>query len=843
MNLVIVESPAKSRTIEKFLGTGFKVLASYGHLRDLPKSEVGVDIEHNFAPKYIIPVDSKRQAELLKKEMLKADTIYLATDLDREGEAISWHVKSLITEDKKISKETREKTEKKFKRIQFNEITKDAILNAVKNPREINQNLVDAQQARRVLDRLVGYELSPVLWRKVKPGLSAGRVQSVLVRLIVEREREIIAFESKSSFKISAEFLTEKKELINAELNEKKETKKQSLEFLEKCKTAQFSVLDLEKKPAKKSPAPPFTTSTLQQEASRKFGFSVSQTMQVAQRLYEKGAITYMRTDSLNLSNEAISQATTEIKKQFGEKFVKVRHFKTKAKGAQEAHEAIRPTHFNVLDIDGDFSEAKLYNLIWKRAIASQMAEAELEKTNIKIGISNSSENFLATGEVIKFEGFLKVYFESRDSSYAKATEDRDEEEESLGILPTVKVGESLVGKKITAIERFSKHPPRYTEASLVKKLEELGIGRPSTYAPTISTVQKRGYVVKEERAGTERNFEFLCLENNKISEEIKTENTGYEKNKLFPTDTGMVVTDFLLINFKEILDYNFTAKVEDEFDDVAEGDLGWTIMLQNFYVPFHGTVEQVAKTSERSVGERLLGKDPKSGRDVVARLGKFGPLVQIGRKDEKEKQIFAPLRPGQRLENITFEEALELFKLPRTLGELDGEEVVVSIGKFGPYIRHKSEFISLPKQDDPYEVTFTRVKEILEGPRLPKDLGEFEGKMLSVGKGFYGPFVKYDGAFASIPKAFDPLEITFDQALEIMKEKLKKDSEKLIKKWDENSKVKIVNGKYGPCIQAGRKFFKIPAGKNAEELTLQECIEIAGLNKVKVSRKRKKRK
>lgn len=827
MNLVVVESPAKAKTIEKFLGPGHKVLASYGHVRDLPKSGIGVDIANNFNPEYIIPADSKRQTDLLKKEMLSADTIYLATDLDREGEAISWHVACLITEDGKLSKDKKEATEKKFKRIEFNEITKEAILRAVANPRAIDQNLVDAQQSRRVLDRLVGYELSPILWRKVKPSLSAGRVQSVLVRLVVEREREIMNFTPESSYKATGIFLTPKGEVLKAEVGKKFDSKEEARAFLEKCKIAEYSVSDIETKPAKKSPSPPFTTSTLQQEASRKFGSSVSQTMQVAQKLYEKGAITYMRTDSVNLSDLAIKESASEVRKLYGENYLNTRRYQTKSKGAQEAHEAIRPTHFDVQDIGGDYQEIRLYDLIWKRAMASQMADALLEKTNISIAVSTAEEKFTAQGEVIKFEGFLKVYLETKE-----------EERESLGILPKVAAGEKLTAEEINATEKFSRPPARYTEASLVKKLEELGIGRPSTYAPTISTVQKRGYVVKEDREGTERSFGFIILKDKIISEEIRTENAGYEKNKLFPTDIGMVVTDFLMLNFKDILDYGFTAQVEDEFDEVAEGKLVWTKMLHDFYGPFHKTVELITETSERAVGERLLGKDPKTGRDVVVRLGKFGPLVQIGRKDEEEKQIFASLRNGQRLENITFEEALELFKLPRTLGEFEGGEAVIAIGRYGPYIKYKEEFISLPKTEDPYTITFESVKEILSGPRLPRELGEYEDQKVSVAKGFYGPYIKYEGTFASLPKTYDPFEVTFEEALEILKTKMKKDAEKTIQKWDEDRRVKVVKGKYGPAIQAGRKMFKIPADKKPEELTLSEALEIAGLNKPRGKKK-----
>ncbi|MEW6468602.1 MAG: type I DNA topoisomerase [Bacteroidota bacterium] len=821
-NLFIVESPAKAKTIEGFLGKDYKVKSSIGHIRDLVEKEMGVDIENDFEPKYEIPADKKAIVAELKKLAREADTVWLATDEDREGEAISWHLFEALG-----------LSARKTKRITYSEITKSAILRAIENPRTIDKNLVDAQQARRVLDRLVGYEISPILWKKVKPSLSAGRVQSVAVRLIVEREREIQHFKSTSSYKVTAVFHTEGKAVLKAELNKKFATRDEAAAFLEKCRTAGFSVSNLETKPARKSPSAPFTTSTLQQEAGRKFGYSVAQTMRIAQHLYENGLITYMRTDSVNLSGTAIGQATDEIKRLYGEKFVHVRQYKTKSKGAQEAHEAIRPTYMNRHGIDGEPQEMRLYDLIWKRTIASQMADAELEKTIVTIKASTADEVFIATGEVIKFEGFLKVYFETR--------EDESDEDAQEGLLPPMKTGEGLTAAEISAVERFTHHPPRYTEASLVKKLEELGIGRPSTYAPTISTIQKRGYVVKEDRTGVQRNFNVITLRGGSVNAEVRTENTGAEKAKLFPTDVGMVVTDFLLANFPDIMDYHFTAKVEEDFDEIAEGKVDWRKLMRDFYKPFHKTVENVAEHSERQSGERVLGKDPKSGRDVIVRIGRFGPMVQIGRQGEEEKQKFASLRKDQRIDSITLEEALDLFKLPRTLGSYEGQEVVVSIGRYGPYIRLGNSFISLPKTEDPYTITFERVKEILSGPRLPRTLGQYEGKDVIVAKGFYGNYIKYDTVNASLPKSYDPFTISLDEAITLLKDKIQKEKEKLIKYWEEDGRVKVVVGRYGPCIQAGKKFFKIPADKLPEELTLDECLSIAGLKEEKKAKKAKK--
>lgn len=813
-NLFIVESPAKAKTIEKFLGKDFTVKSSIGHIRDLADGNDGVDIKNDFTPNYVIPSEKKNVVAELKRLSKNADMIWLATDEDREGEAIAWHLSEALG-----------LSEKNTKRITYSEITKSAIQKAIENPRSIDKHLVDAQQARRVLDRLVGYEISPILWKKVKPALSAGRVQSVAVRLIVEREREIQNFKSVSNYKVSAVFLNEKEEVVKAEFAKKFSKKEEAKEFLEKCKNATFEITNIETKPAKKSPSAPFTTSTLQQEAGRKFGYSVSQTMRIAQGLYESGKITYMRTDSVNLSNTALDQAKNEIERLYGKKFVNIRHYKTKSKGAQEAHEAIRPTNLNAYEIEGDAQQLRIYDLIWKRTVASQMSDALLEKTIAKIKVSTAEESFVAQGEVLKFEGFLKVYLEGRDD---------EEEENAEGILPPLKAGEKLLRREIIAVERFTHHPPRYTEATLVRKMEELGIGRPSTYAPTISTIQKRNYVAKEEREGTMRNYVHFSLKDTTIKEEIKTENTGAEKNKLFPTDIGMVVTDFLIGNFKEILDYNFTAKVEEEFDEIAEGKIVWTKMLAQFYKPFHKTVERTQENSERQSGERVLGKDPKTKKNVLVRLGRFGPIVQIGNQHDEEKPKYASLLKDQRIESITLEEALGLFKLPRELGTFEEKEVIINIGRFGPYIRLGNDYISLPKGEDPYTISLDRVTEILSGPRLPKALGKFRDEEISVAKGRFGPYVRFKNTFASLKKGMDPFTITLQEAIQLVEEKEKKDLAKNIKIWEDDSRVKVVNGRYGPCIQAGKKFFRIPSNKQPQDLTLDECLEIAGFKKEK---------
>ena len=683
-NLVIVESPAKARTIENFLGADYLVRSSMGHVRDLPSKDIGIDIANNFTPLYEVMSDKTKIISELKKLSKEAETVWLATDEDREGEAISWHLK-----------ETLSLPDSKIKRIAFHEITKSAIENAINNPRTIDIGLVDAQQARRVLDRIVGFELSPVLWRKVKPSLSAGRVQSVAVRLIVEREKEIQGFQSKSSYKVVGEFQIDKStgnQTFKADLSEKFDTLKQAQAFLEKCKTAKFKISSIDKTPGKKSPAPPFTTSTLQQEASRKLGFSVSRTMTVAQQLYESGKITYMRTDSVNLSSMAISTAKQEIESQFGAEYSKTRNFTTKSKGAQEAHEAIRPTYINKHTIEGDASARRLYELIWKRTIASQMSDAQLERTTINIEISTAEQTFISIGEVIKFDGFLKVYLESND-------DDNDEKNDS--ILPPVKKGDDLNAVQIIAQEKYSLNPPRYTEASLVKKLEELGIGRPSTYAPIISTIQKREYVVREDRPGNTREYNLLTLKKSEIKHEVKTETYGVEKAKMFPTDIGIIVTNFLVEHFTEIMDYQFTATVEKEFDEIAEGKIKWTKMISGFYTDFHPQVDNTIKNSEKASGERELGIDPKTGKKMVARLGRFGPMVQIGTTDDEEKPVFASLNKTPSIETITFEEALKLFDLPKNIGTFEEKDIVVAVGKFGPYVKHNSVFVSIPKGID----------------------------------------------------------------------------------------------------------------------------------------------
>ena len=758
-NLLIVESPAKAKTIEGYLGKDFLVKSSYGHIRDLVKTDDAIDTENKFTQKYEVPSDKKAVVSELKKLAKAAETVWLASDEDREGEAISWHLF-----------ETLGLKDANTKRIVFHEITKPAILKAIESPRKIDYNLVNAQQARRVLDRLVGFELSPVLWKKVKPSLSAGRVQSVAVRLIVERERDINKFQAEAAFKVVALFSTGKgKEQVKAELPKRFSTSKEAESFLNDCSKAIFEIKSLETKPSKRSPAAPFTTSTLQQEASRKLGFSVARTMQVAQRLYEAGRITYMRTDSVNLSDTALQAAESEILQAFGSKYHKLRQFRTKSAGAQEAHEAIRPTYFTEHRIEGDNSEKRLYELIWKRAIASQMSEAEFEKTVANIDISTRSEDFVATGEVMKFDGFLKVYMESTDED----VDDLDDENADNSLLPPLTKGQLLTVKSIQATERFSRAPARYTEASLVKKLEELGIGRPSTYAPTISTIQNRGYVVKEDRDGKERVYQQLTLSNGEIQQINKTEITGAERSKLFPTDIGVLVNDFLVQHFKGIIDYNFTAKVEKEFDEIAQGMKEWTEMLSSFYGPFHAEVQDTLDNADRASHERELGVHPESGKPISVRVGRFGPLVQIGVADDEEKPQFASLRKGQMIETITLEEALELFKLPKKIGEFEDKEMTVAIGRFGPYIRHNSSFYSLPK-------------------------------------------------------GVDPLDVESDQAIEIIKEKRQKDIEKIIRVFDENPEAKIENGRWGPFVRFGKQNLKIPKGTEVANITYEDVLKWA---------------
>lgn len=755
-NLVIVESPAKAKTIENYLGKDFTVKSSYGHVRDLPTKGLAIDIENDFEPEYKVAEDKKKLLNELKKLAKEAQIVWLATDEDREGEAISWHLAEALGLD-----------DSKTRRIVFSEITKNAILGAIDKPRQVDLNLVNAQQARRVLDRLVGFELSPVLWKKVKPSLSAGRVQSVAVRIIVEREKEIESFESTSSFRLVAIFHVGNAEL-KAELPKRFATEEEASTFLNKCVNAEFSISNLETKPGKKSPAAPFTTSTLQQEASRKLGFSVSQTMVVAQRLYESGRITYMRTDSVNLSDFALAAAREEISKSFGEEYAQTRKYASKSKGAQEAHEAIRPTDMAIKEASGDRNEKRLYDLIWKRTLASQMADAKLEKTTATIGINTTSEQLVAKGEVITFEGFLKVYIES--------TDDAEDDETTKGMLPPMKVGEVLQLKHMDATERFSQHPPRYTEASLVKKLEELGIGRPSTYAPTISTIQKRGYVVKEDRDGHPREYRFLSLEANSVKNETRTENTGAERGKLFPTDIGIVVNDFLVKNFKDILDYHFTASVEKEFDDIANGELKWNDMIRNFYKPFHKSVEDTLEHSEKATGERALGTHPESGKPIIARIGRFGPMVQIGAADDEEKQ-FASLLADQSITSITLEEALDLFKLPRKLGEFEDKVVTAAIGRFGPYVRHDNKFVSLKADegDDPFSVSLERAIELIEAKReadkksIIKTFEEDEN--IRVLEGRYGPYIKAGKMNVKIPKDKEPEALTYDEVKALVEE------------------------------------------------------------------------
>ena len=753
-NLVIVESPAKAKTIEKFLGKDFEVLSSYGHIRDLKKKDFSVDIEHNYKPIYEIPADKKKLVETLKQEADKADMVWLASDEDREGEAIAWHLFEVL----KLKPE-------KTKRIVFHEITKDAILHAIENPRDIDLNRVDAQQARRVLDRIVGFELSPVLWKKVKPALSAGRVQSGAVRLIVEREREISAFKPEAAYRVIGEFLLPGGELLKAELSQRLKTEDEAKALLEACKTAQFSIGDVTVKPAKKSPAAPFTTSTLQQEAARKLGFSVAQTMMVAQRLYEAGHITYMRTDSVNLSSLAINTTKDEIVKTLGERYLHIRNYHTHTKGAQEAHEAIRPTYISHHEINASSQEKRLYELIWKRTIASQMSDAELEKTTATISVSGRKEHFVAVGEVLKFDGFLKVYMES--------TDDESDAEGNDKMLPALAKGDVLALSSVTATERFSQAPARYTEASLVRKLEELGIGRPSTYAPTISTIQQREYVEKGDRKGTERKYRMLTLHDGKIESGEKTELTGADKGKLLPTDIGVVVNDFLTEYFPDILNYNFTANVEQQFDDIAEGKTVWNDEIDHFYKLFHPVVESaLALRLEHKVGERVLGTDPKSGRPVSVKIGRFGPLVQIGTPEDTEKPLFASLLKGQSMSTITLEEALKLFDLPRTLGDFEGKTVVVGIGRFGPYIRH-------------------------------------------------------DGKYVSLPKEFTPQGVSLEDAIILIQQKREQESQRLIKKFDEDDELELLNGRFGPYIAYKKKNYKLPKGSEPASLTFADCMKI----------------
>lgn len=810
-----MESPAKAKTIENYLGDEFVVKSSFGHVRDLPEHDMGVEIDKGYEPVYEISADKVKLVNELKRLAKNAD-VWLATDDDREGEAISWHLKEALG----LPDTT--------KRIVFREITKSALQKAIAQPRVIDNDLVNAQQARRILDRLVGYELSPVLWKKVRIGkssLSAGRVQSVAVRLVVEREREIDAFVPTSSYKINAIFDLGNGKVLTAELPKNLSSEEEARDFLEKCREAEFQIRNLETKPAKKSPAPPFTTSTLQQEASRKLGFSVQQTMIVAQKLYEAGKISYMRTDSTNLSQEALQKAETQIVSEYGANFHHKRVYKTKSEAAQEAHEAIRPTEFSDLKVSNDRNEQRLYELIWKRAIASQMADAQLERTIATIAISTTTEELVAQGEVIKFEGFLKVYLESSD-------DDGHEDEEQKGMLPPLTVGQILDLEQLKATERYTRPPARYTEASLVKKLEEMGIGRPSTYAPTISTIIRREYVVKEDRPGQEREIREILLKNGKVKDTLKKETFGAEKAKLFPTNAGIVVNDFLVNNFEDVVDYSFTAKVEKDFDNIAEGKLSWREMIDNFYKSFHQRITTVeSEKFDRSLTTRALGIDPETGRNVSVRIGKYGPYAQLGELEDEEKPRYANLLKGQLIETITLEEALALFKLPREVGFFEDKPLVVNIGKYGPYIRFDDKFYNLSRTDDPYTIDESRAIEIINEKRAAESsdvLGEFEGAPISKGKGRFGPYVKHDGKYYSLGKGLSLDTITLEQSIELIKAKREAESKKIIKEFKENANVKIQNGRYGPYIAFGKRNIKIPKGVEPASLTYEDVLKLA---------------
>lgn len=825
-NLVIVESPAKAKTIEKFLGKEFQVESSFGHIVDLPSKELGVDVDNNFEPKYIVDKEKKTLVKKLKDLAKKADTIWLASDEDREGEAISWHLaRSLGLE------------EGKTRRIVFNSITKSAIQRAIENPRSINYNLVNAQQARRILDRLVGYQLSPILWKKIKPGLSAGRVQSVAVRLIVEREREIDAFTPEASFRIKASFRTAQGKNFEAKLSKAFPNKEEAERFLETNIGAGFSVSKLDKKPGKKSPAAPFTTSTLQQEASRKLYFSVGRTMQVAQRLYEAGLITYMRTDSVNLSQEALDAAKSAIISNYGEDYSRVRNYTGKSKGAQEAHEAIRPTDMKLQSPNLERDQAKLYELIWKRTLASQMSDAQLERTNVKIQASTHAEEFSATGEVVTFDGFLKVYLEGVDD------EDAVEHE---GMLPAMQVNEKLDNNFIIATERFTRAPYRYTEASLVKKLEELGIGRPSTYAPTISTIQNREYVQKGTVDGTERAYLEFVLQNGSISSKELSETVGSDKGKLVPTDIGMIVNDFLVNHFTNILDYNFTAKLEANFDEIAAGEEDWQQLMGTFYKDFHPTVLDVEENAERASGERVLGNDPKTGRQVSARLGRFGPMVQIGTVDEEEKPLFASLLPDQSISTITFDEAMELFELPKKLGTYKGEEVETNVGRYGPYVRFGKKFISLEKGESAFDVDLDRAIELIkQKQKADAPIGTYEGKDVTKGVGRFGPFIKWDGMFVNVNKKYDFDNLSQDDIGELIEAKKQKEREKLVQSWPDEG-IRIEKARWGRHnIIKGRIKVELSKDVDATKLSLEAAKELldkkAPKRKTKTKAKAKK--
>lgn len=818
-NLVIVESPSKAKTIEKFLGKEYTVTSCFGHVRDLAKGQLSIDVEQGFEPRYVVSEDKQKIVQGLKKAVSQSDMVWLASDEDREGEAIAWHLK-----------ETLQLHDEKTKRIVFNEITKTAILNAVENPRSIDINLVNAQQARRILDRIVGYEISPILWKKIKPSLSAGRVQSVAVRLIVEREEEIKNFVATFDYKVTAVFyLPDNQQTLEAELSKRFKTKEEAHQFLQDISDATFKVEGIEKKPGKKTPAPPFTTSTLQQEASRKLGFSVSKTMQVAQQLYEGGYITYMRTDSVQLSDLALGMAKKVITETYGEEYVKTRQYATKSKGAQEAHEAIRPTYIETQTLKGkvDTSQQKLYELIRKRTIASQMADAKLEKTVVDISVSTVEEKFQAMGEIVLFDGFLKVYLESTDD---------ENEDESKDLLPPLKKGMELKRGLVKAIQMYAQHPARYTEASLVKKMEELGIGRPSTYAPTISTIQKRDYVVKENREGQKREITTLLLDKT-IKSVVQKQNYGAEKNKLFPTDIGVVVNAFLIEYFAEILEYDFTAKVEKEFDGIAQGKKEWRKVLDNFYKPFHKRVEYTIEHSEKAKGERLLGIDPKTGRKVYARIGRFGPIAQIGEASNEEKPLFAALKHDQRIDTINIQEALELFNMPRHLGSFEDAEVTVSIGRYGPYVRHNNKFVSIPETDDPYTIPLERCIELIKIKRandaekaaiakeLPKIIGMIDDKEAVVKTGRFGPYLSWNEKNYRLPKTQNPLTLTLEDAQAIVAGKVS--TQKSLKTFAEDPDINILNGRYGAYIKYRGKNYRMPKDKTVETITYDDCMNV----------------
>lgn len=803
-NLVIVESATKAKTIEKILGEDFKVVSCVGHISDLPVSEIGVDIDNDFKPKYIIPDEKKQVIKDLKKHVKKSEKVWLASDEDREGEAIAWH----LYENLNLSN-------KEFDRIVFHEITKNAILNAIDNPRSIDYNLVNAQQARRVLDRLVGYELSPVLWKKVKTGLSAGRVQSVCVRVIVEREREIQKHESQSSFRTQGIFNNLEGKSIKSELDTRFNKDEEVKNFFIQNENAIFHINSLSKKPSKRSPTPPFTTSTLQQEASRKLGFGVSRTMTTAQKLYEAGLITYMRTDSVTISNEAKNSIINKIKSKFGDKFVYSRDFQNKNKSAQEAHEAVRPTKIDVEEITSDYDQQRLYKLIWKRTISSQMADAEIEKTIVKIQSDKYDYKFTSTGEVIIFEGFLKVYLEGTD----------DENEEEKSVLPQIKEGQELQLDKIISKEIFSRPPSRYTEASLVKKMEELGIGRPATYATTISTIQKRGYIEKGSNEGSERDYKFLEFSNNEISDQILKEKIGSNKGRLIPTDIGAIVNDFLVDNFRNILDYGFTAEVEKNFDEIASGNEEWSEIIKRFYQDFHSNVTEVNETAERQSGEKILGNDPKSGRVVKVRLGRFGPLAQIGNTEDEEKPIFASLTKDQQLENITLEEALELFKFPKEIGEYKNEAVTVNNGRYGPYIKFLSKSISIPTNFDPHTIDLRQAIELIDQKlKADEPIHFYDELPVTKGVGRFGPYIKWNEGFINVNKTYDFDNLTVENIEELIKNKIQKDKDKLIKEWPDYE-IKIEKTRWGrSAISNAKKKVEIPKEIDPTKISLEEA-------------------